>query len=138
GVGAGGTEVIDPLGGVAGSGTMKLGQVPEGSDRTTLIGAVGAGAAAGAAAGAVGAAPTAVAGPPPVAPPPVAPEEPKTFWQKMTTGRGRVVTILVFAILVLGGAGLVIASMFDDGGTPAVTPSATPSVTPSRTPSPTP
>ena len=47
GVGAGGTEVIDPVVGAgAGSGTMKLGQVVEGIDRTMMVGAVG-GAAAG-------------------------------------------------------------------------------------------
>lgn len=157
GVGAGGTEVIDPITGAAGSGTMKLGHVPQGDERTTTIAAIGAAAAVGAAgaagaAAAAGAAPATAAGaaapaaaavPPPVEPPLVPPvEEDRKWWHTFTTGRGRVATIVVFALLVLGGAGLVIANILGDDGTQAVTPSVSPepdqsSRTPTTSPTPT-
>ncbi|WP_189669250.1 serine/threonine-protein kinase [Promicromonospora soli] len=139
GVGAGGTEVIDPVAGAAGSGTMKLGQVAEGGDRTTVVGAIGAAgvAAAGVAGAEAAAASGPPVGPPPVGPPPVGPPaEERKWWHAMTTGRGRVATVIVFALLVFGGAGLVIANILDDGPPPEVNPSVSPSSqAPSRTPS---
>jgi serine/threonine-protein kinase len=157
GVGAGGTEVIDPVAGAAGSGTMKFGRVPEGDDRTMTVAAIGGAAAVGAA-GAIGAAagtpaagtpaagtpaagvpavgvPAAASVPPPVEPPA---EEPK-WWHTFTRGRGRVATIIVFALLVFGGAGLVIANILNDQGAPVVDPSPSQSSPePSRSPRPSP